>query len=170
MAIGERIRFFRNLKGYTQKGLGQLVGFSEKTADIRIAQYEAGARTPKADMINTMATNLDVSPLALTVPDIDTYYGLIHTLFALEDLTNLKIDSLEGTACLRADPYKTASGGFNLLDFISVWQKEAAKYRNGEITKAEYDRWRYNYPEIEAQRTRESLDALRKERISNEEN
>ena len=42
MAIGERIRFFRNLKGYTQKGLGQLVGFSEKTADIRIAQYEAG--------------------------------------------------------------------------------------------------------------------------------
>ena len=107
MAIGERIRFFRNLKGYTQKGLGQLVGFSEKTADIRIAQYEAGARTPKADMINTMAANLDVSPLALTVPDIDTYYGLIHTLFALEDLTNLKIDSLEGTACLRADPYKT---------------------------------------------------------------
>ena len=32
MAIGERIRFFRNLRGMTQKYLGQEVGFPEKTA------------------------------------------------------------------------------------------------------------------------------------------
>ena len=32
MAIGERIRFFRNLRGMTQKYLGQVVGFPEKTA------------------------------------------------------------------------------------------------------------------------------------------
>lgn len=30
MAIGERIRFFRNLKGMTQKYLGMQVGFPEK--------------------------------------------------------------------------------------------------------------------------------------------
>ena len=36
MAIGERIRFFRNLKGMTQKDLGVKLGFPEKTADIRI--------------------------------------------------------------------------------------------------------------------------------------
>ena len=30
MAIGERIRFFRNLRGMTQKYLGQMVGFPEK--------------------------------------------------------------------------------------------------------------------------------------------
>ena len=42
MAIGERIRFIRNLRGMTQKYLGTLVGFPEKTADIRMAQYEAG--------------------------------------------------------------------------------------------------------------------------------
>lgn len=34
MAIGERIRFFRNLKGMTQKFLGMQVGFPEKTADF----------------------------------------------------------------------------------------------------------------------------------------
>ena len=34
MAIGERIRFFRNLKGMTQKYLGMQVGFPEKTASI----------------------------------------------------------------------------------------------------------------------------------------
>ena len=35
MAIGERIRFIRNLRGMTQKWLGQAVGFPPKTADVR---------------------------------------------------------------------------------------------------------------------------------------
>ena len=39
MAIGERIRFIRNLRGMTQKWLGQAVGFPPKTADVRMAQY-----------------------------------------------------------------------------------------------------------------------------------
>lgn len=55
MAIGERIRFFRNLRGMTQKLLGIQVGFPEKTADIRIAQYESGTRTPKEDLTHTFA-------------------------------------------------------------------------------------------------------------------
>ena len=55
MAIGERIRFFRNLRGMTQKYLGQVVGFPEKTADIRMAQYESGSRTPKAELTENLA-------------------------------------------------------------------------------------------------------------------
>ena len=39
MAIGERIHFFRTLRGMTQKYLGQSIGFPEKTADVRVAQY-----------------------------------------------------------------------------------------------------------------------------------
>ena len=80
MAIGERIRFFRNLRGMTQKYLGQVVGFPEKTADIRMAQYESGSRTPKAELTESLAGALGVSPLALSVPDIDSYLGLMHTL------------------------------------------------------------------------------------------
>ncbi len=83
MAIGERIRFFRNLRGMTQKYLGQVVGFPEKTADIRMAQYESGSRTPKAELTESLAGALGVSPLALSVPDIDSYLGLMHTLFTL---------------------------------------------------------------------------------------
>ena len=40
MAIGERIHHFRLLRGFTQKYLGQQLGFSESPADVRIAQYE----------------------------------------------------------------------------------------------------------------------------------
>ena len=103
MAIGERIRFFRNLCGMTQKYLGQVVGFPEKTADIRMAQYESGSRTPKADLTNKLAEVFDISPQALSVPDIDSYIGLMHTLFTLEDLYGLKITELDGEVCLHLD-------------------------------------------------------------------
>ena len=35
MAIGERIHFFRLLRGMTQKYLGMALGFSEKSVDVR---------------------------------------------------------------------------------------------------------------------------------------
>ena len=72
MAIGERIHFIRNLRGMTQKYLGILAGFPEKTADIRMAQYESGTRTPKADLTNKLAQILKVSPHALHLPNIDS--------------------------------------------------------------------------------------------------
>ena len=160
MAIGERIRFFRNLRGMTQKYLGQVVGFPEKTADIRMAQYESGSRTPKAELTENLASALGVSPLALSVPDIDSYLGLMHTLFALEDIYGLKIDKLDDEVCIRLDKNRGTSY-ISLLERFTAWQKEAEKYRNGEISKEEYDRWRYTYPEVEVQRTRDALDKLR---------
>ena len=41
MAVGERIKRARNFRGMTQKELGVAIGFEEKSADIRIAQYES---------------------------------------------------------------------------------------------------------------------------------
>ena len=161
MAIGERIRFIRNLRGMTQKYLGTAVGFPEKTADIRLAQYEAGTRTPKADLIEKLAEVLDVCPVALDVPDIDSYIGLMHTLFALEDIYGFKIDKFDDEVCIRLDKNR-GSMSVSLFEDLSAWQKEAEKYRNGEITKDEYDAWRYTYPEYEAKRTRERFDAKRK--------
>ena len=105
MAIGERIRFLRNLRGMTQKYLGTAIGFPEKTADIRMAQYESGTRTPKADVTNELAKVLEVSPLALTVPDIDSYDGIMHTLFTMEDLYGLRIDTLSDEVCIRPVSY-----------------------------------------------------------------
>ena len=163
MAIGERIHFFRLKRGMTQKYLGQAVGFPEKSADVRLAQYETGTRTPKADLTAALAQVLDVSPQALDVPDIDTDIGLMHTLFALEDIRGLTIGEIDGEICLRLDRSKglTYSAMFEML---SKWANEAKKLEAGEITKEEYDHWRYTYPKVEAQRTRDELDAPRKAR------
>ena len=146
MAIGERIRFFRLMRGMTQKYLGTAVGFPEKTTDIRMAQYESGSRTPKADLTNTLATVLEVSPQALTVPDIDSYIGLIHTLFTLEDLYGMRAERVNGEIHLCFDENKptTSKSAFAML---AAWAEQAEKYRNGEITKEQYDSWRYTFPE-----------------------
>lgn len=148
MATGERIHFFRNLRGMTQKYLGMMVGFPERSADIRLAQYESETRTPKAEIMEKLAGVLDVSPKAIDLPDIDSYIGLMHTFFALEDRYGLKIGEIDGELCLRLDKSK-GSDYLNLLDMFTSWQKEAAKLEVGEITKEEYDQWRYKYPEFD---------------------
>lgn len=149
MAIGERIRFFRNLRGLTQKNLGQAVGFPEKSADIRMAQYETGTRSPKADLTAALASTLDVSPQALTVPDIDSYIGLMHTLFALEDLYGLKVDEVDGDVCLRVDQSK-GKDAVELNQMLNAWRLAAAMLKTGEITQEQYDQWRYHYPRFDS--------------------
>ena len=148
MAIGERIHFFRSMRGMTQKYLGQLMGFPEKSADVRLAQYETGTRTPKADLINSLANALDVSPLALSVPDIDSYLGLMHTLFTLEDRYGLHIDEADGEVCLKVDVRQNRDAA-QLHEMLCAWRQAAAMLKVGEISQDEYDRWRYRYPEFD---------------------
>lgn len=156
MAIGERIRFIRNLRGMTQKFLGLQVGFSERTADIRMAQYESGSRTPKADLVEQLADALDVSTEALNVPNIDSYTGLMHTLFALEDLYGFKIDRLDGEICIRINRQNGLTFA-KMTGLLEPWEEMAQKYRNGEISREEYDQWRYRYPRSEAERNEAAL-------------
>lgn len=148
MAIGERIRFFRNLRGMTQKYLGTVVGFPEKTADIRMAQYESGSRTPKADLTESLAGVLGVSPLALSVPNIDSYLGLMHTLFTLEDRYGLTVEKGENGVSLRVDPRKGKDSA-ELSEMLNAWAEQAEKYLKGDISREDYDKWRYNYPKYD---------------------
>ena len=163
MAIGERIHYFRLLRGFTQKYLGKLLGFSDSQADVRIAQYEKGARSPKEKYLNALAQIFEVSPHALNVPDIDTDIGLMHTLFTLEDTRGLKIGKLDGELCLRLDK-DTGMTYHSMWDMFNAWYQQEEKLESGEITKEEYDQWRYTYPKMEVERTRRERAALREKR------
>ena len=138
LAFGERIRFFRNLKGMTQKYLGTVVGFPEKTADIRMAQYETGSRTPKADITAALAQVLDVAPEALNVPDIDSYIGLMHTLFALEDIYGITVSEADGEVCLKVNSEKGKDAA-EIIRMLTAWKEQKAKLDAGEIDKDTYD-------------------------------
>lgn len=130
--IGKRIRFIRKKRNMTMKHLGKAAGLPENSADIRIAQYESGTRTPKADLLRKIADVLEVSPNALSVPDLDNVIGVMHTLFILEDLYSFRF-TLENCA---SDKLKMA---------INEWHRKYESYSKGEISKEQYDDWRYNY-------------------------
>ena len=146
MSIGERIRFLRVLRGMTQKYLGTMVGFPESTADVRLAQYDAGTRTPKEDLTKTLAGALSVSDRALAVPNIEDEYGVMHTLFVLEDLYGLTIEQQGSGTVFRIDDTKTPEAA-KLAKHVALWGDFSAKYRAGSISRDEYNHWRYNYPE-----------------------
>ncbi|MEY8534849.1 helix-turn-helix transcriptional regulator [Blautia pseudococcoides] len=148
MAIGERIHFFRIMRGMTQKYLGMLVGFPERSADVRLAQYETGSRKPKAELTATLAQALDVAPQALDIPDIDSQIGLMHTLFALEDIYGLTISETDGEVCLKVNKDKSKAAE-ELLQILTAWQEQATKLSTKEITQEDYDQWRYNYPKFD---------------------
>lgn len=166
MAIGQRIKLFRNLRKFTQKELGLMLGFPKNAADVRVAQYESETRIPKDDVINAFAHYLKVSPKALNVPEIDTYVGLMHTLFALEDTYGLKINKIDDRLCITLDNHNKSFT--TLFDNFNLWQNEYQKLLDGEITEEEYNEWRYNYPKAEAERFKKDIDKLRSEKKKSE--
>lgn len=101
MAIEERIR---HIRGLTLKFLGKAAGFPEKTADTRMSQYEKGARTPTGDLTQRLAEVLEVSSCALSVPDIDTPEGLMHTF---TPCLHSKISTVSPSANSKAVPAST---------------------------------------------------------------
>ena len=136
MAIGERIHFFRRRSNLTMKALGQLLGFPEKGADVRISQYESNTRKPKKILTRAMAEIFGVSPAALNVPDIDTYIGLMHTLFTLEDVYGLTVDKIDDIVCLHLDRHITKPGS-TIWGFFDDWYSMKEKMAHGRISKEE---------------------------------
>ena len=123
---------------------------------MRLAQYETGSRTPKADLTAALAEVLDVSPHALSVPDIDSYVGLMHTLFTLEDNYGLKICEMDDEVCLKVDVRKNKDAA-RLHEMLWTWREQAAKLEAGEISQEDYDRWRYHYPEYDRSQVRAKM-------------
>jgi len=158
MTIGEKIKKFRTAYELSQKQLAIMSGMSEPA----IRNYELGNRTPNAKQINKISGALGLSPFALSNPDIESYLGVMHSLFALEDMYGLHIDEIDGTLCLRLDKHNRSFREF--FDRFAEWKSESDKLRNEEITRNEYDAWRYSYPRIEVERTKARLDAARKKK------
>ena len=72
----------------------------------------------------------------------------MHTLFTLEDLYGLHIGEIDGELCLRLDKSKGTTY-LSMFDMFHAWQQQSAKLENGEISKDEYDEWRYTYPALD---------------------
>ena len=82
-SIGQRLKFIRRFRRLTQKELGLLMGYSEKTADVRIAQYEKNARTPNAETTAKLAEVLKVSPAVFSPTICASREDLLQSMYCL---------------------------------------------------------------------------------------
>lgn len=150
MAIGDRIKRIRNVRGLTQKELGLAIGFDDKTADVRIAQYESGTRTPKEDMLKQIAEALNVNYRAIYEPTLYAAEDVMYTLFELDEHYNMMqiYDVTDNSDPTLPEEHKAVSFNTHLLDdFLTEWQQRKKDLADGIISKAEYMEWKLNWPQ-----------------------
>lgn len=150
MTIDEKIKAARNHRGMTQKELGLKLGFDEKSADVRIAQYESGTRTPKENLLSEIANILDVNINSLKNPSPENTETFIHLLFDLEQeskkqhTNNFSIISVPDEL---GNPQPAIQFHNHLLnEFLSEWQFRRSELSDGTITEEEYAEWMMNFP------------------------
>lgn len=146
MRIGQKIKQARLLRGLTQKELGMMVGFDEKTADIRIAQYEASARTPKTDMREMLCRALEISPRYFQNQDIYTAEGIMSFLFELDGVYGLDLTPCKGGTKAGVNIHVDC----NSLDgFLIDWMERKQALSDGAIKTNNYTEWILTWPETD---------------------
>ena len=147
MTIGERIKRIRVMRGMTQRDLGVIVGFPERSADVRIAQYESGKRVPKQTMIELIAEALNVNPHSLEDLELNTDMGLMYTLFELENTWGFHITHLGGNNYgLVLDKEDKRSNHVNSL--LADWSNAYESFENNPSSLTDYAEWKLNYPPV----------------------
>ena len=58
--------------------------------------------------------------------DIDSYIGLMHTLFTLEDIYGLTVSEADGEVCLKVNKDKGREA-YELLKMLYAWKEQADK-------------------------------------------
>lgn len=150
MAVGERIKRARNFRGMTQKELGVAIGFEEKSADIRIAQYESNTRTPKEELLRKIATVLDVNYRSLYEPTLYAAKDIMYTLFELDEhYPDTQLYEISDTIDSNlTETHMSISFRSCLLDdLLKEWQLRKKQLATGEITRDEYLEWKLNWPQ-----------------------
>lgn len=150
MSIGERIKKARVFRGMTQKELGIAVGFNEKNADVRIAQYESNTRRPRDNLIYKMADVLDVGFFALYEPRPYNAESIMYSLFDQEtNPLRVELEEVLVTDDLQY-PKKRMAVIYNykhLDDYLREWKYRREQLSSHAITVEEYTEWVVNWPD-----------------------
>lgn len=149
MEIGDKIRKARNFRGITQKELGLAIGFDEKSADVRIAQYETDKRKPKEDLIKKIAQVLDVNFRYLYDPPKINAEDVMFFLFDLDDRYGSSLYSvIDEKDPLYPKERNAISFDYNTMnDLLADWVELKKKLLSKDITMEEYKEWKYNWPD-----------------------
>ena len=166
MTVGDKIKKIRTFRGMTQKELGLAIGFDEKGADNRIAQYETNNRVPKKELRDKIAEVLRVDRQNFYTEAPRCAEAFMRTIFWLDEdspgairLFQLvrnsgKTGASDDTAVRYNDnddwPAHPPVGiyfNYGLVDeFMREWLLRQQELHAEEITRDEYFEWKLNWP------------------------
>ena len=142
--LGQKIRFYRQIAGMTQKELGVACGVNEST----IRNYELGNRYPDSDTIFEISNALEISPYA--TPDPISAASSLQYLFSMEKTLDLTPTTIDGKVYLEVSSDidvndATVAPLSNLKRMFSHWATMYEKFINEEIDEETYLLWQAKY-------------------------
>ena len=144
--LGQKIRFYRQIAGMTQKELGAACGVKEST----IRNYELGNRYPDSDTIFEISNALEISPYVLATPDPISAASSLQYLFSMEKTLDLTPTTIDGKVYLEVSSEidvndATVAPLSNLKRMFSHWATMYEKFINEEIDEETYLLWQAKY-------------------------
>lgn len=144
--LGQKIRFYRQIAGMTQKELGDACGVNEST----IRNYELGNRYPDSDTIFEISNALEISPYVLATPDPISAASSLQYLFSMEKTLDLTPTTIDGKVYLEVSSDidvndATVAPLSNLKRMFSHWATMYEKFINEEIDEETYLLWQAKY-------------------------
>lgn len=131
MKIGQKIKAVRCHRNMTQKALGEAIGYPESSADIRIAQYEAGNRRPSSETLIDIAAVLQLSP-AVFIGDCEPndFYSVMQSLYWLEGGLDEALEVVE-----------------KICSELLRWEAMVSLVERGAATEEQGKDWILSWPE-----------------------
>ena len=93
MTVGEKIKYFRTMHGFTQEQLVQATGLSIST----LQKYESDERKPKPEQLLKISQALGISINIFMDFDIHTVSDLLSLIFKMNEQLDLNFDSQKDT-------------------------------------------------------------------------
>lgn len=144
--LGQKIRFYRQIAGMTQKELGSACDVNEST----IRNYELGNRYPDSDTIFEISNALEISPYVLATPDPISAASSLQYLFSMEKTLDLTPTTIDGKVYLEVSSDidvndATIAPLSNLKRMFNHWATMYEKFINEEIDEETYLLWQAKY-------------------------
>ena len=89
MTVGEKIKYYRNIRGISQEMLGNLSGINPAT----ITKYEYGIRNPKPDQLLKITNALGISINLFMDFDIETVSDVLSLLIKLDEQVDMRFEA-----------------------------------------------------------------------------
>lgn len=166
MQVGKRLKKIREFRHMTQKELGMALGYPQKSAAVRIAQYESCTVAPKEETAIAIAKILKCNYINIyDSDDLSEAERIMLDFFWLEEEVSGSLYIFQLQKYNDKSDNRIAYGMYNnyqyggifppvaialnynkINDFMREWAIRFQELTNKEITQGEYFEWKLNWP------------------------